>query len=28
VDYATGQRIPKDSAFWYGEVAATNGQSI
>lgn len=28
VDYATGQRISKDSAFWYGEVAATNGQSI
>ena len=28
VDYATGQRIPKDSAFWYGEVAAANGQSI
>ena len=28
VDYATGQHIPKDSAFWYGEVAATNGQSI
>ena len=30
MDYATGQRILKDidSAFWYGEVAATNGQSI
>ena len=28
VDYASGRRIPKDSAFWYGEVAATNGRSI
>ena len=28
VDYASGRRIPKDSAFWYGEVAATNGGSI
>jgi beta-glucosidase len=25
VDYATGKRIPKDSAWWYKEVIATNG---
>ena len=28
VDYATGQRIPKDSARWYGEVAASNGRTL
>ena len=28
VDYTTGQRIMKDSARWYKEVIATNGESI
>ncbi len=28
VDYATGQRIPKDSAGWFGEVARRNGDSL
>jgi beta-glucosidase len=28
VDYSTGQRIMKDSAYWYKEVIATNGESI
>ena len=25
VDYATQNRLPKDSAAWYGAVAAANG---
>jgi beta-glucosidase len=28
VDYPTQKRIPKDSAFWYKEVIATNGQRL
>jgi len=28
MDYATGRRIPKDSAAWYGRVAASNGQLL
>ncbi len=28
VDYATQQRMPKDSAWWYREVIRTNGASI
>ncbi|MGN0663235.1 MAG: GH1 family beta-glucosidase [Faecalibacterium sp.] len=28
MDYPTGRRIPKDSAAWYGQVAASNGQNI
>lgn len=28
MDYATGRRIPKDSAAWYGKVAASNGQIL
>ena len=28
VDYATGRRIPKDSAAWYGSVAESNGENI
>lgn len=28
VDYPTGTRIPKDSARWYAEVIATNGESL
>ena len=25
VDYATGQRTPKDSALWYAQVIQANG---
>ena len=28
VDYGTQERILKDSALWYGEVARTNGASL
>lgn len=28
VDYPTGNRIPKDSARWYAEVIATNGECL
>lgn len=28
VDYATQQRIPKDSAHWYSDVIRSNGESI
>ncbi|NLE45556.1 MAG: beta-glucosidase [Chloroflexi bacterium] len=28
VDFATQQRIPKDSAYWYREVIASNGATI
>ncbi len=28
VDYATLQRIPKDSAWWYREVIRTNGENL
>ena len=28
VDYATGERIPKDSAAWYAGVAKTNGGTL
>ncbi len=28
IDYQTQQRIPKDSAFWYSDVARTNGAGI
>jgi len=28
VDYKTGRRIPKDSAWWYKEVIATNGANL
>lgn len=28
VDYATGRRIPKDSAAWYREVIRANGASL
>lgn len=28
VDYATCQRTPKDSAFWYAQVIKTNGESL
>jgi beta-glucosidase len=28
VDYPTQRRIPKDSAYWYREVIATNGASL
>lgn len=28
VDYPTQQRIPKDSAYWYRQVIATNGASL
>lgn len=27
-DYATGRRIPKDSAAWYGRIAAENGAPL
>ena len=28
VDYETGERTPKDSALWYKDVIATNGEAI
>jgi beta-glucosidase len=28
VDFATGRRIPKDSARWYSEVIAANGANL
>ncbi|NLF00724.1 MAG: family 1 glycosylhydrolase, partial [Anaerolineales bacterium] len=28
VDYATGERIPKDSAYWYSQVIASNGAAL
>ena len=28
VDYATGKRIPKDSAHWYSKVIAANGRDL
>ena len=28
VDYATGERIPKDSLDWYAETAAANGENL
>jgi len=28
VDYATGERVPKDSALWYRDVAAGNGADL
>jgi beta-glucosidase len=28
VDYATGKRILKDSAFWYRDVIASNGANL
>ncbi len=28
VDYATGERIPKDSAYWYKEVISSNGNML
>lgn len=28
VDYETEKRIPKDSAFWYGNVIRTNGEEL
>jgi beta-glucosidase len=28
VDYPTGERIPKDSAYWYREVIRSNGASL
>lgn len=28
VDFATGKRIPKDSAYWYQNVMETNGGSL
>jgi len=28
LDYATGQRIPKDSFFWYQNIIASNGKSL
>lgn len=28
MDYTTGERIPKDSAFWYAEVIASNGNKL
>jgi len=28
VDFATGRRIPKDSARWYSEVIAANGENL
>ena len=27
-DYRTQERIPKDSAYWYREVAASNGEIL
>ena len=28
VDYRTGQRIPKDSAYWYHDVIQNNGEEL
>ena len=28
VDYETGRRIPKDSAYWYREVCQSNGRNL
>ena len=28
VDYRTGDRILKDSAYWYREVIETNGENL
>ena len=28
VDYATQKRTPKDSAYWYRDVIATNGDNL
>jgi beta-glucosidase len=28
IDYATQQRIPKDSAYWYGEMIASGGAKV
>jgi beta-glucosidase len=28
VDYETQKRYPKDSAFWYGQVALKNGLEV
>ena len=28
VDYETGERTPKDSAYWYKDVIASNGADI
>jgi len=28
VDYATQERIPKDSAYWYRDVIGSNGASL
>ena len=28
VDYATQQRIPKDSAYWYKQVIESNGENL
>lgn len=28
IDYATGDRIPKDSAFWYARTTAANGANL
>ncbi|OPZ81602.1 MAG: Beta-glucosidase A [bacterium ADurb.Bin429] len=28
VDYPTGTRIPKDSAYWYGETIRANGENL
>ena len=28
VDYQTQKRTPKDSAYWYGQIIATNGESL
>ncbi|MCC7208447.1 MAG: beta-glucosidase [Anaerolineae bacterium] len=28
IDYATQQRIPKDSAYWYGQMIASGGEKV
>ena len=28
VDYATGERIPKDSLYWYAETVRSNGENL